>query len=492
MKRKLLLNTLTSLLAQLTAMLCGFILPRLILEQFGSEVNGLTQSIKQFLGIISFLDLGVGQVVRSALYRPLYDGDRDTLSAVMDSGRRFYRRLAGILGIYVLVLVVFYPILTKGAFGWTYTAALIAAMAVSSFAQYCFGVVNEQLVHADQRSYVIHTLQIATTIANTLVSVVLIRLGMSIQAVKLAASVIFLLRPMALALYVRRYPLGAAVRDHREPIAQKWNGVAQHVSAVVLDGTDTIVLTFASTLSSVSVYSVYYMVISNLQQFYQAATAGLHAAAGAIWASGDRARQNALFERVELILHYGCVFLFSCTALLIVPFVRVYTHGLTDADYIRPLFAALLVAAYAVRCLRTPYNIWILAAGHYKQTQVCHITAAAMNLILSVLAVRRFGLIGVAIGTLCAMVYQTLWMAHYCVRSLLKRPWGSVGKQFLIDILTAAVILGLCSGFRLRDISYMGWFFLALKTAAAAAAVTVAAAFLFHRKQLCKFIHPME
>ena len=90
------------------------------------------------------------------------------------------------------------------------------------------------------------------------------------------------------------------------------------------------------------------------------------------------------------------------------------------------------------------------------------------------------------------MVYQTLWMAHYCVRRLLKRPWGSVGKQFLIDILTAAVTLSLCSGFRLRDISYMGWFFLALKTAAAAAAVTAAAAFLFHRKQLCKFIHPME
>lgn len=492
MKRKLLLNTLTSLLAQMAALICGFILPRLILEQFGSEVNGLTQSIKQFLGIISFLDLGVGQVIRSALYRPLHEGDGHALSAVMASGRKFYRKLAIMLAGYVALLAVFYPILAVGSFGWTYTAALIAAMAVSSFAQYCFGVVNEQLIHADQRSYIIHCLQIFTLIANTLVCAVLIHMGMSIQAVKLATSVIFLLRPLALAFYVRRYRLDRAVRYDREPIAQKWNGVAQHVSAVILDGTDTIVLTFLSTLSNVSVYSVYFMVISNLQQFYQAATAGLHAAAGSLWASGDRTKQNALFEKVELILHCGCVFLFSCTGLLIVPFVRVYTQGLTDADYIRPLFAALLVTAYAIRCLRTPYNIWILAAGHYKQTQRCHITAAAMNLILSILAVRRFGLIGVAVGTLCAMVYQTAWMARYNVRSLLKRSAGAVIKLFAADLLTACVIVLLCRGFVLTEISWLGWLLLALKTAAVAAAVTVCSALVFHRRQLQTIFHPTE
>ena len=70
-KRRLFYNTISSLIFQLTTIICGFILPRLILTAFGSEVNGLVNSIIQFLGIISFLELGVGAVVQSTLYKPL-------------------------------------------------------------------------------------------------------------------------------------------------------------------------------------------------------------------------------------------------------------------------------------------------------------------------------------------------------------------------------------------------------------------------------------
>lgn len=482
MKKKMILNTGTSLLAQLVAVICGFVLPRLILEEFGSEVNGLTQSVKQFLGVITFLDLGVGQVVRSALYRPLRERDGDTLSAVMASGQSFYRRLACMLAAYTLVLTLVYPLITAGDYGWGYTATLILAMGISSFAQYYFGIVNEQLLHADQRGYVIFGLQIAANIVNLLVCVILIRLGASIQVVKLVSSLVYLLRPVVLHLYVqRRYAIDRRIRPEGEPIAQKWNGIAQHVSAVVLDGTDVIVLTLCSTLANVSVYSVYYMVITSLQQLYQSATAGVQSAAGALWAGDDRRAQNRMFERVEPALHFVTVFLFSCAGLLIVPFVRVYTDGLTDADYIQPLFAGLLVIAYGIRCLRTPYNIWILAAGHYKQTQRCHIIAAAMNLILSVIAVWRWGLVGVAVGTLIAMIYQTGWMAWYNVRQLLRRPAGTVLKQFALDALTAGLIVLTCRGFVLTEVSYLGWVLLAAKTACIALAITVAVAFLFYR-----------
>lgn len=65
-QKRLLYNTVSSLIFQLTTIICGFILPRLILNAFGSEVNGLVNSIAQFLGVISFLELGVGAVVQSA------------------------------------------------------------------------------------------------------------------------------------------------------------------------------------------------------------------------------------------------------------------------------------------------------------------------------------------------------------------------------------------------------------------------------------------
>ena len=64
-KKKLIYNTVSSLIYQIVTIVCGFILPRVILNYYGSEVNGLVNSITQFLQIIAFLDLGIGAVVKN-------------------------------------------------------------------------------------------------------------------------------------------------------------------------------------------------------------------------------------------------------------------------------------------------------------------------------------------------------------------------------------------------------------------------------------------
>ena len=70
---KLKLNTITPLMPQLATIISGFLIPRLILKYFGTNVNGLIQSITQFLSIITFMEAGVGSVIRYNLYKPLYD-----------------------------------------------------------------------------------------------------------------------------------------------------------------------------------------------------------------------------------------------------------------------------------------------------------------------------------------------------------------------------------------------------------------------------------
>ena len=128
--KKLALNTITSLGLQVVSVICGFILPRLILESFGSDVNGLVNSITQFLGVITLLDLGVGAVVQSALYKPLADNNTNMISKIYVSANKFFRRLAEILLVYVVLLMIFYPMLVNKSFGHMYTALLIAAICI--------------------------------------------------------------------------------------------------------------------------------------------------------------------------------------------------------------------------------------------------------------------------------------------------------------------------------------------------------------------------
>ena len=106
-EKRLFYNTISSLVFQVTTIICGFILPRLILNAFGSEVNGLVNSITQFLGVISFLELGVGAVVQSALYKPLAEKNQEDVSKIISSANKFFTRLGQILLIYVIALVIF-------------------------------------------------------------------------------------------------------------------------------------------------------------------------------------------------------------------------------------------------------------------------------------------------------------------------------------------------------------------------------------------------
>lgn len=484
-KKRLFYNTVSSLVYQLTTIICGFILPRLILGAFGSEVNGLVNSITQFLGIISFLELGVGAVVQSALYKPLAEKKQNDVSKIIASANKFFTKLGQILLLYVIILVVLYPQFAGKNFGFGYTTTLIIAISISSFAQYFFGIVNRLLLTADQRGYIQYTAQTIAVIGNTAACFILIYLNCSIQVVKLTTSLIYLLQPFLVYLYVRsHYKIDKKIKYVGEPIAQKWNGIAQHVAAVVLDGTDTIVLTLFATLSDVSIYSVYYLVVKGVKQLFLSMTNGITALIGELWAKQELDELNRTFSWTEWVIHTGTTFIFGLTAILVVPFVKVYTDGIHDANYIQPLFAALIVAANAGHCLRLPYNIVILAAGHYKQTQNNYITAAIINVVVSIATVKVWGLIGVAIGTLVAMAYQTVWMAIYDSNNLIKWPITNFIKQILVDIITVVIGFFATRLFSMQGISYFAWVLLAIKTTIVWLVIAIAVNVLFYRSKV--------
>ncbi len=485
MNKKLKLNTISSLIFEVVTIVCGFILPRLIMGEYGSEINGLVNSITQFIGIITFLELGVGKVVQSSLYRPLAEKDTRQISCVVVSARKFFQKIAMIMAAYILVLVAIYPYISGKQFGWLYSATLILAMSISSFAQYYFGIVHRLLLTADQKGYIQYTSQTVTLILNTAACVLLIRGGFSIHIVKLTTSLIFLMRPVYLSWYVRRhYQIDYGIQYEGEPIRQKWNGMAQHVAYVVLNDTDTIVLTVLGTFSDVSIYAAYNLVVYGVKRLFTSMMNGVEAYLGALWAKKEEKRLLTTFGWTEWIVHSGVVFVFGCTGFLIVPFVQVYTYGVNDANYIQPLFAALIVMAHACHCLRLPYNLMIFAAGHYKQTQHNYIIATIMNIVISVACVKTWGLVGVAIGTLVSMLYQTVWMAFYNANNLVRRPITAFFRQAFVDALTVLIYFLLPIGRELSSVTYAGWVILAMKTAICFMLVSVFINILFYRNYL--------
>lgn len=484
-KKKLLSNMLSSLIYQITAILCGFVLPNLILRYYGSNVNGLVNSVNEFLRIITFLDLGVGTVVCSNFYKPLAQKNDDEISKIYKSAKRYFNNIAKLIIIYILLLPILFSFFINKGFDFIFNMTLIFSMGISSFSQYYFGMVNQLLITADQKGYIQYNLQTVTLIINTIVCSILICKGTSIQIVKLTTSFIFLFRPIYLAAYVKKnYNINKNIKYKVEPIKQKWNGLFQHLAAVVLDSTDTIILTIFSTLSNVSIYSVYFLVIHGIRQLIQSFTNGIQSLLGNMIAKKETDKLNIAFNLSEFGIHVFTTFSFGCVLVLIVPFVMVYTKDIKDINYIVPLFGIILTIAHACYCYRLPYHLVIKAAGMYKETQNNYIIAMFINIVLSVLFVKISGLIGVAIGTLAAMLFQTIWMANFCSKKIINREKQTFLKQFFIDVLTLLIGYFATCKIVMKSINYFSFIILCLKVSLLWIIIIAIINLIFYKKQI--------
>ena len=488
-KTKLMLNSVSSLIYQIITIVCGFILPRLFLSFYGSAVNGLVSSITQFLGFISLAECGVGAVVQSALYKPLANRDMSEVSKIVVSAERFFRKIAYILLGYTAVLMVFYPLITQKSFDYLFTLILIFVISISSFAQYYLGMTYKLLLNADQLGFIQYGIHSATLILNTVSCVLLMKAGASVQIVKLTTSLIFLAQPVLLAIIAKRnYKIDHKIHFTEEPIKQKWNGLAQHIATVVLGNTDTVVLTLLSTLENVSVYAVYHLVVNGVKQIVVSMTNGMQSMLGNMLAKNETDELNRSFSHIEWLLHTLVTIVFSVTAALIVPFVSVYTANISDANYIVPAFAYLITAAQAAYCLRLPYNIMVLAAGHYKQTQWSAIIEAAVNIVVSVVLVFSFGLIGVAIGTLAAMTYRTIYLAWYLSHNIINRNLRHFLKHILTDAVCVVMLLGIVKlfapFFAMKSVSYISWSVLSVKVGCSALLSTAVVNVILYRREV--------
>lgn len=426
-------NVITNLILQAIILLYGFIIPKIIISNYGSSVNGLVSSITQFLAYISLLDSGFTAVVKSQLYKPIANKDNKTIVLILKSADSFFKKIAVIFVLYIAVLAIVYPLLVIDKFDLIFTFSLVLILSISTFAEYYFGMVYKLYLQSDQKSYVISIIQIITYIFNISITLLLTKINVSIQMLKLFTSVVFILRPLLQLYYVKKhYKIKLKDVSEKYEIKNKWDGLAQHIAYVIHNNTDITVLTIFCDLVEVSVYSVYYLVIKGVKSIIQSFTYGIDAIFGNLIAKEEKKELNTSFHKYEILYNSISVVCFSCAFILITPFVTVYTKNINDAHYIRPLFGYLIVFGEFIWAIRQPYNELIKAAGHFKETRIGAWVECISNIIISLILVLKFGLIGVAIGTIVGILIRTIELLIHANKKILDRKLFFSLKNIII------------------------------------------------------------
>lgn len=432
-------NAITSVVLQIAVILQGMVLPRLILSTFGSEANGLISSITQFLSFISLLEGGLGAVVLADLYSPLEKKNVNKIRDVLVTCQAFFDKLAIAFFGYTVFLAAVYPLYISRSFPFVYTASMVVILSLTTLIQYLFSITYKLYLQADQRLYIVNIISTVTIILNTVSAVIIMFLYPDIHVVKIASGMIYLLQPIVLRRFIspecriKNIKSSKKVTDNKtEPaLKNRWSGFSQNLAHFINMNTDVALLTVFSSLSYVSVYTVYMMAISALKGMLTSVGNGYQSALGKYIAEENQEKLRRNFDRFEQLFWFLGTVCFGTCLLLLNDFVSIYTNGINDADYYQPMFAAIIVLANMLYVVREPYRLLILAAGKFRETNFGAVFEAVLNLMLSLILIRRYDLVGVAVGTFVAILFRLLYFMWYLKKDILYKEYAGYIKSIL-------------------------------------------------------------
>jgi len=258
------------------------------------------------------------------------------------------------------------------------------------------------------------------------------------------------------------------------------------MAVIVNSNVGLTLLSFFVKLKEISVYTVHYMVSHNIEKVVVATVTGISSTFGDIIARKEEENLKKVFCFIEWGLFAACCVLFSVTAVMITPFVRIYTSGITDVNYIRPIFAIGMSTVAMANCMRRPYQTLVEAAGHFKQTRNGAIVEVIINVVISAVMTYFFGIIGVVIGSFVASLFRSIQLAVYSMKNIIKLPKLHLFKTYFLYLLTYVAIVLVCDNIVPipENLNYFTWLCYAVVVMVVSAVVVVAISIIFNKKEL--------
>ena len=440
-KRKSFLNITIGMGSQILSIALGIIIPRLFLKSFGSEMNGFLNSITQIFAYFSLLEAGVGAATLQALYGPLANKEKNEISKIMAATNHYYRKTGRWYFISVMLVAIGYPMFVTAKIP-VYTMVLIILFnGIPGVISYYFQGKFIILLQAEGKNYINTAL---TSVASTIISIakiIMMIMGCNIIAIQFCYLVINLLKIILIGIYINKnYKwVDLKVIPNYDAIGQKNAAFINQICDLIFRNTDTIILTIFCDLKVVSVYAMYTLLYSMIRTALDYVAQGFSFVMGQTYNKDkeEYIKLHDLYETYRMALIFA---LYNIALIFIIPFMKLYTSGITDVNYLDYKVAILFTIFYLMTGARACCADLINYAQHFKKTQNRCIAEAIINITVSVITVKLWGIYGVLIGTIVALLYRMNDMFIYAnVRILKRSPWPSY-KRFIVNSLVFVFI----------------------------------------------------
>lgn len=435
-------NLLSGLVYQVVLIALSFLIPRLYLENFGSEVNGVLSTIKQIFVYMGLLEAGIGLATTQALYKPVAENDQNTISAIVSATNLYYRKSGIVYAIMVAVLATVYAYVIPTGMDPLVVFGVIVFTAIPALFSYFVQSKYRILLEVDGRKYVINNSETVLQLLSNVGKILVLLLTDSLILMQFVYCVLYVLQLSYVYIQAkRRYRwLDLKAKPDFGAISQSKSVLVHQISGLVFNNTDVLLLSVLCDFKVVSVYTIYNIFFSQVQNFITSITSGFSFALGQMFHT-DKDKFLKTFKVYETFFIMATFIVYTLMAVFLLPLIQIYTKGIDDANYTNVYLILLFVIMNLLANGKLPSNHVIEFAGEFDKTRSHAVWEMAINLVVSVVAILKWGICGAIVGTIVALLYRGTMMIFHSNKKVLGRSVFHTYKHWLVNGAVFALIM---------------------------------------------------
>ncbi len=419
-----------------------FVSRKVFIDKLGAEVLGLNSTIISILQFLNISELGISSAIACTLYKPLYDGDRKSISEVVSIHGWLYRRIGLLITVLSVGVLLLIPLIfAKSDLPLWYPFASFIVLLVGNLPGYFLNY-DQVLLTADQKDYKIQYAYKFPMAAKVLFQIICILFFANGYVWWLVCEFAFaVLAAILLKVSVRRsYPYLEIEFDNASRYTSEYPGIISKVkqlfvhkiSSFALSQLSPLIIYALATLSLVTVYGNYFLIVSGVMSLLNAMFNSLNGGVGNLVAEGNKAHTLEVFGEL-----FSSRFLLVSVCSVIIyyladPFVTMWVGEAFIIDKYSLLF---MVIIFYINTMRSVVDSFLNAYGLFADIWA-PITETVLNIGLSILLGRILGLPGILLGVLISLVVIVFfWKPYYMFRNGLETPIGIYIWKYLKHIL---------------------------------------------------------
>jgi len=486
--RTSLLNALSAMGLTLVNGLFGIVVTQFIIRSFGSDFNGLNSTANQIVNMLLILEGGFTLASNVALFEPLGRGDHAMVNGLLAATRRKFRGIGGLFLIIGLVVALLYSLVVNSSLPTEFVATVMVMTVVPAAFNLFYATTYRVLLQGQQKEYIISLFTMLTIGLGHIANVVMILCHGPMWMVRFNTMVFSFANSFLIAWYVKRKNrfLDLKVPPRQEAIKGTGDVMVQKITGVVYNSAPIVFLSISPSggTALASVYAVYNYVFVMVKSLLHGIIDAPRHGFGQMLTERKREDVWPTFAQYEYIAFLAVYVMLTTCCALILPFIKLYTAGITDANYYDFTIAVLMVVIAMTEMLHIPSGHLINMSGNFRVSRNFQLIACGVLLVAMIVGGSLWGVYGMLVALLCVAVLLAVLEMGYVHLVFFKRKVGALLRLCLPMLVVGFVSCYVEMNLPLAINGYVKFFLYGVVFVVLNSVVALITGFVFNRPQL--------